>query len=121
MEQTDRKNKTFSIEEAFYKEHLEPTIAGAFAPASLIHFTFSLPFQFPVKDGTLFYLVYNNNAHFFHLDKFGDNRKEPLFAGDPGIDHPKLRTRVESVIISKEDLSALDSQGIHSHFCAFTE
>ena len=112
----DTKRKKFTVDEVFYKTRLEPKIETLFSPVSMIHFVFSLPFQFPVKNGTLFYLIYNNNAYFFHLDKFPDDSKEPMFEEDPGINIGKLRTRVEATIVSKEDFSTRDAQDIYSHF-----
>jgi len=76
----------FTLNQRFYAEVVSTEKPAAFQPIWFLHFVFTLPFQFPLKNGTHFYTGYANHAVFFTFDKFGETKNEPLFAeGNKGM------------------------------------
>ncbi|MGZ5601477.1 MAG: hypothetical protein ACXWFX_12885 [Methylobacter sp.] len=108
-------NTQSSINEKYYNDNILPKIESHFQPKSLLHFIFTLPFQLPFKDKTEFCLIYANHAIFFFFDKFEENTIEPIFESSSGLNIPRLRTRIESAIVSCADFSKFEYNDLYNH------
>lgn len=116
----DKKQNHFSLNSDIYKNELYKNILKMFEPVCAIHYSFTLPFQLPFIDGSRFEMIYNNHAIFFYFDKFSDNSREVLNEED-GVDIPKLRTRIEILVISNEDEKNFDDEYLYSYFINILE
>ncbi len=102
MDNKQKEPQKFIINKAWFENEFSQCGDIPFTPTKCLLFSMPLPFQLPVKDGTIFSALCNQNATVFAFNKYEVKTPMP-YTMDKGSERTFLKTRVEfGIIVSKD-------------------